>query len=264
MLHLLRFSQLWLTIQVFLTLCCTTTWVFPDVSKDQSACIFMVMQFQKLLHPEDEGTMIPSNVRWNYSSTNIMSHTGWFQRLTAMRFSRFFKVSSEKLWSTFTPTQSLPLLHHPVIYIYPTNYKWAKYRRPIKKCNNYNLLHGQNCGKIWAKTKLDEQSLYFGPYLIEGYYFLESNTSYLGRWKLWKCRQQVLQKQDTHLWNYIPSHSWTPQPQYSRLSKPCIMNCNSTTSQGNRLDISLFNNTLSFALVTQHSFLGFWRKNWKE
>jgi hypothetical protein len=129
-LHLLRLSQLWLTIPVFWTCCCTTRWVVRDVSKDQSACIFRAMQFQKLLHPEDAGTMIPSNVRWNYSSTNTLPHTRWFQHLTAMRFSRFSKVSSEKLWSTFTHTQSLPLLHHPVIYNYPTNYISVKYCLP--------------------------------------------------------------------------------------------------------------------------------------
>ena len=71
-LQFLRFSQLSLTNQVFWMWCCTTSWAVPDVSKDQSACIFRVMQFQKLLHPNDEGTMIPWYVRRNYLSTNTL------------------------------------------------------------------------------------------------------------------------------------------------------------------------------------------------
>ena len=71
-LHILTFSQLWLTAQVFWMRCCTSRWAVPDVSKDQSACIFRVMQFQEVLHPEDEGTIILWYVRRNYSSTNTL------------------------------------------------------------------------------------------------------------------------------------------------------------------------------------------------
>jgi hypothetical protein len=50
---------------------CVTGRVVPDVSKDQSACIFRGKHCKKLLYPEDDGTMILQNISRNYSPNDI-------------------------------------------------------------------------------------------------------------------------------------------------------------------------------------------------
>jgi hypothetical protein len=83
-------TAVWLTIQVLWMWCSVTRRVFPDISKDYSACIFRVKQFKLLLYPEDDGTITLWYVMTNYSPSDTLSHPRWLQPSTTMMFSWYF------------------------------------------------------------------------------------------------------------------------------------------------------------------------------